>query len=73
LPPNWILLLEVGGQIQGNENIVAEGADMIEEEADDEVKDARLIAAAQRAYRWLMRGRGRRRLCGRSRHTNRQL
>jgi ferritin-like metal-binding protein YciE len=30
------------------EGVIAEGAEMIEEEADDEVKDAGLIAAAQR-------------------------
>ena len=47
-------------------DIVAEGDEMIEEDADDEVRDAGLIAVAQRAYQRLMRGRGRQRLCGRS-------
>ena len=37
-----------GPKCQGMEGIVAEGAEMIEEEGDDEVKDAGLIAAAQR-------------------------
>ena len=36
------------------EGIVAEGAEMIEEEADDEVKDAGLIAAAQRVEHYEM-------------------
>ena len=36
------------------EGIVAEGAEMIEEEGDDEVKDAGLIAAAQRVEHYEM-------------------
>jgi ferritin-like metal-binding protein YciE len=40
------------------EGIVAEGAEMIEEEADDEVKDAGLIAAAQRVEHYEMAGYG---------------
>ena len=35
-----------GPKCKGMEGIVAEGAEMIEEEGDDEVKDAGLIAAA---------------------------
>ena len=38
--------------------IVAEGAEMIEEEGDDEVKDAGLIAAAQRVEHYEMAGYG---------------
>jgi ferritin-like metal-binding protein YciE len=40
------------------EGIVAEGAEMIEEEADNEVKDAGLIAAAQRVEPYEMAGYG---------------
>jgi ferritin-like metal-binding protein YciE len=40
------------------EGIVAEGAEMIEEEADIEVKDAGLIAAAQRVEHYEMAGYG---------------
>jgi ferritin-like metal-binding protein YciE len=40
------------------EGIVAEGAEMIEEEADAEVKDAGLIAAAQRVEHYEMAGYG---------------
>ena len=40
------------------EGIVAEGAEMIEEEADVEVKDAGLIAAAQRVEHYEMAGYG---------------
>jgi ferritin-like metal-binding protein YciE len=40
------------------EGIVAEGAEMIEEEGDDEVKDAGLIAAAQRVEHYEMAGYG---------------
>jgi ferritin-like metal-binding protein YciE len=40
------------------EGIVAEGAEMIEEEADNEVKDAGLIAAAQRVEHYEMAGYG---------------
>ena len=39
---------------KGMEGIVAEGAEMIEEEADAEVKDAGLIAAAQRVEHYEM-------------------
>ena len=38
--------------------IVAEGAEIIEEEGDDEVKDAGLIAAAQRVEHYEMAGYG---------------
>ncbi len=37
-----------GPKCKGMEGVVAEGAEMIEEEADEEVRDAGLIAAAQR-------------------------
>ena len=40
------------------EGIVAEGAEMIEEEGDEEVKDAGLIAAAQRVEHYEMAGYG---------------
>jgi ferritin-like metal-binding protein YciE len=40
------------------EGLVAEGAEMIEEEADEEVKDAGLIAAAQRVEHNEMAGYG---------------
>lgn len=40
------------------EGIVAEGVEIIEEEADDEVKDAGLIAAAQRVEHYEMAGYG---------------
>ena len=40
------------------EGIVAEGAEMIEEEAEVEVKDAGLIAAAQRVEHYEMAGYG---------------
>ena len=43
---------------KGMEGIIAEGAEMIEEEGDDEVKDAGLIAAAQRAEHYEMAGYG---------------
>ena len=45
-----------GPKCQGMEGIVAEGAEMIEEEGDDEVKDAGLIAAAQRVEHYEMDG-----------------
>ena len=38
------------------QGIVAEGAEMIEEEADIEVKDAGLIAAAQRVEHYEIAG-----------------
>ena len=40
------------------QGIIAEGAEMIEEEGDDEVKDAGLIAAAQRVEHYEMAGYG---------------
>jgi ferritin-like metal-binding protein YciE len=43
-----------GPKCKGMEGIVAEGAEMIEEEADAEVKDAGLIAAAQRVEHYEM-------------------
>jgi ferritin-like metal-binding protein YciE len=47
-----------GPKCKGMEGIVAEGAEMIEEEADNEVKDAGLIAAAQRVEHYEMAGYG---------------
>jgi len=47
-----------GPKCQGMEGIVAEGSEMIEEEGDDEVKDAGLIAAAQRVEHYEMAGYG---------------
>ena len=47
-----------GAKCKGIEGIVAEGAEMIEEEADDDVKDAGLIAAAQRVEHYEMAGYG---------------
>jgi ferritin-like metal-binding protein YciE len=47
-----------GPKCKGMEGIVAEGAEMIEEEADDEVKDAGLIATAQRVEHYEMAGYG---------------
>ena len=47
-----------GSKSKGMEGIVAEGAEMIEEEADIEVKDAGLIAAAQRVEHYEMAGYG---------------
>src|SRR6202795_805493 len=47
-----------GPKCKGMEGIVAEGAEMIEEEADEEVKDAGLIAAAQRVEHYGMAGYG---------------
>jgi ferritin-like metal-binding protein YciE len=43
-----------GPKCKGMEGLVAEGAQLIEEEADDEVKDAGLIAAAQRVEHYEM-------------------
>jgi ferritin-like metal-binding protein YciE len=40
------------------EGVVAEGAEIIEEEADDEVRDAGLIAAAQRVEHYEIAGYG---------------
>ena len=47
-----------GPKCKGMQGIVAEGAEMMEEEADDEVKDAGLIAAAQRVEHYEMAGYG---------------
>jgi ferritin-like metal-binding protein YciE len=47
-----------GPKCKGMEGIVAEGAEMIEGEADVEVKDAGLIAAAQRVEHYEMAGYG---------------
>src|ERR1700761_1384252 len=47
-----------GPKCKGMEGIVAEGAEMIEEEADEEVKDAGLIASAQRVEHYEMAGYG---------------
>jgi ferritin-like metal-binding protein YciE len=47
-----------GAKCKGMEGLVAEGAEMIEEEADNEVKDAALIAAAQRVEHYEMAGYG---------------
>ncbi|MBV8173394.1 MAG: DUF892 family protein, partial [Verrucomicrobia bacterium] len=47
-----------GPKCKGMAGIVAEGAEIIEEEGDDEVKDAGLIAAAQRVEHYEMAGYG---------------
>ena len=47
-----------GPKCKGMEGVVSEGAEMIEEEADVEVKDAGLIAAAQRVEHYEMAGYG---------------
>jgi ferritin-like metal-binding protein YciE len=47
-----------GAKCKGMEGIVAEGAEMIAEKADAEVKDAGLIAAAQRVEHYEMAGYG---------------
>jgi ferritin-like metal-binding protein YciE len=47
-----------GAKCKGMEGLVAGGAEMIEEEADAEVKDAGLIAAAQRVEHYEMAGYG---------------
>ncbi len=47
-----------GPKCKGMEGVIAEGAEMIEEEADDEVRDAGLIAAAQRVEHYEMAGYG---------------
>jgi ferritin-like metal-binding protein YciE len=47
-----------GPKCKGMEGLLAEGAEMIEQEADDEVKDAGLIAAAQRVEHYEMAGYG---------------
>jgi ferritin-like metal-binding protein YciE len=47
-----------GAKCKGMEGIIAEGAEMIEEEADPEVKDAGLISAAQRVEHYEIAGYG---------------
>lgn len=47
-----------GPKCQGMEGVLKEGAEMIAEEADEEVRDAGLIAAAQRVEHYEMAGYG---------------
>ena len=47
-----------GPKCKGMEGLLAEGSEMIEEEADDEVRDAGLIAAAQRVEHYEIAGYG---------------
>jgi ferritin-like metal-binding protein YciE len=47
-----------GPKCKGMEGVLKEGAEMIEEEADEEVRDAGLIAAAQRVEHYEMAGYG---------------
>jgi ferritin-like metal-binding protein YciE len=47
-----------GPKCKGMEGIIAEGAELIEEEADSEVRDAGLIAAAQRVEHYEIAGYG---------------
>ena len=47
-----------GPKCKGMEGVLAEGAEMIEEEADVEVKDAGLIVAAQQVEHYEMAGYG---------------
>ena len=47
-----------GKKCKGMEGIIAEGAELIAEEADPEVKDAGLIAAAQRVEHYEIAGYG---------------
>jgi ferritin-like metal-binding protein YciE len=47
-----------GSKCKGMEGLIAEGAELIEEEADAEVKDAGLIAAAQCVEHYEMAGYG---------------
>ena len=47
-----------GPKCQGMEGVLKEGAEMIEEDAEAEVKDAGLIAAAQRVEHYEMAGYG---------------
>ena len=47
-----------GPKCKGMEGVLAEGQEMIEEEADDEVRDAGLSAAAQRVEHYEMAGYG---------------
>ena len=47
-----------GPKCKGMEGVLKEGEEMIEEEADEEVRDAGLIAAAQRVEHYEMAGYG---------------
>jgi len=47
-----------GPKCKGMEGVLKEGAEMIEEEGDDEVRDAGLISAAQRVEHYEMAGYG---------------
>lgn len=47
-----------GPKCKGMEGLIAEGEEMIKEEADDEVRDAGLIAAAQRVEHYEIAGYG---------------
>lgn len=47
-----------GPKCKGMEGLLAEGQEMIEEEADEEVRDAGLIAAAQRVEHYEIAGYG---------------
>ncbi len=47
-----------GPKCKGMEGVLAEGQEMIEEEADEEVRDAGLIAAAQRVEHYEIAGYG---------------
>ncbi len=47
-----------GAKCKGMEGLIAEGSGMIEEEADDEVRDAGLISAAQRVEHYEISGYG---------------
>ncbi|MDB6120682.1 MAG: hypothetical protein JWO08_4463 [Verrucomicrobiaceae bacterium] len=47
-----------GPKCKGMEGLIAEGAEMIEEEADDEVRDAGLISAGQRVEHYEIAGYG---------------
>jgi ferritin-like metal-binding protein YciE len=47
-----------GSRCKGMEGLIAEGAEMIEEKADPEVKDAGLISAAQRVEHYEIAGYG---------------
>ena len=47
-----------GAKCQGMEGLIKEGDEMIEEDAEDEVRDAGLIAAAQRVEHYEMAGYG---------------
>lgn len=47
-----------GPKCKGMEGVLEEGTEMIEEEGDDEVRDAGLIAAAQRVEHYEMAGYG---------------